>query len=356
MKTGLTISFLLHLCLLGFAVVSLSAPRPFEVDEAIAVTSISESELNQLVKGERRADTEQPPAPEKVETPLPTPRPDAVNAGANTVDLDNSADAVPSERKVENSTPAPPPPMARPEREPEKPVDVARAEPEPEPEPEPEEQAKPEPEPEVDPVAELLEKAEQEREQQEEQQRAEEAKKKAEEEKQRKAAEAEAERQREIAEAEAKRKAEAEAEARQQAEAKAREDEIRALINKQKEQGGGAKATTQTAGAGATRTNATQLSASEMAALRDQLGGCWSIDAGIVDADNLLVSVTFSLDQNGRLEGQPRVSKSSGNPQFDRSAVRAIQKCNVEGLRVPEGKYDAWREVIVNFDPRDMFY
>ncbi|RLQ88680.1 cell envelope integrity protein TolA [Notoacmeibacter ruber] len=352
MKTGLATSVLLHLCVLGFALVSLSSPKPFELDEAISVTAISENDLNQLVKGERTADKEQPPAPKKMETP--EPRPDAVNIGRNTADLDNSPDAAPSERKVENSTPAAPPPlpMKRPEPKPaEKPVEVAKAEPEPE--PVKEVKPEPKPEPEVDPVAELLEKAEQERKQQEEQRRAEEAKKKAEEEK-RQAAEEEERRQKELAEAEAKRKAEAEA--KKVAEAKALDDQIKALINKQEEKGGGAKASAQTAGAGASRTNAPELSASEMAALRDQLGNCWSIDAGIVDADNLRVSVKFALNQNGKLEGAPRVTTSSGNAQFDRSAVRAIQKCDVQGLRVPEGKYETWREVIVNFDPRDMFF
>ncbi|OXT02614.1 protein TolA [Notoacmeibacter marinus] len=349
MKTGLASSVLLHLGVLGFAVISLSSPKPFEIDEAIAVTAISETELNQLVKGERRADKEEPPAPEKVEAD--ELRTDAVNVGSNVADLDNAPSALPSERKVESSAAAAPPlPMARPEPK-EKPVEVAKAEPEPE--PEKEEKAEPKTEPEIDPVAELLKKAEQERQQQEEQRQAEEAKKKAEEEK-RKAVEEEERKKRELAEAEAKRKAEAEA--KKLAEAKALEDDIKALINKQDEKGGGARASTKTAGAGASRTNAPKLSASEMAALRDQLGGCWSIDAGIVEADSLLVSVTFSLDQNGKLEGQPRVTKSSGNPQFDRSAVRAIQKCNIQGLRVPEGKYETWREVIVNFDPRDMFF
>ncbi|MCP1200116.1 cell envelope integrity protein TolA [Notoacmeibacter sp. MSK16QG-6] len=351
MKTGLASSVLLHLGVLGFAVISLSAPKPFEIDEAIAVTAISETELNQLVKGEKRADTEQPPAPEKTETE--ELRTDAVNVGSNVADLDNAPTPLPSERKVESSAPAAPPlPMKRPEHKPvEKPVEVAKAEPEPE--PEKEQKAEQKPEAEVDPVAELLKKSEEDRQQQEKQRQAEEAEKKAEEEK-RKAAEEEERKKRELAEAEAKRKAEAEA--KKLAEAKALDDQIKALINKQEEKGGGARSSTQTAGAGASRTNAPKLSASEMAALRDQLGGCWSIDAGIVDADSLLVSVTFSLNQNGKLEGQPRVTKSSGNPQFDRSAVRAIQKCDVQGLRVPEGKYETWREVIVNFDPRDMFF
>ena len=40
----------------------------------------------------------------------------------------------------------------------------------------------------------------------------------------------------------------------------------------------------------------------------------------------------------------------------DRSAIRAIQKCDMRGLAVPSGKYETWSEVIVNFDPTDMFF
>ena len=93
-----------------------------------------------------------------------------------------------------------------------------------------------------------------------------------------------------------------------------------------------------------------------MDALREQIGGCWSIDAGITDPDKLKVSVKFNLDRQGKLEGTPTITKSSGNASFDRSAIRAIQKCDMRGLAVPSGKYETWSEVIVNFDPTDMFF
>ena len=62
----------------------------------------------------------------------------------------------------------------------------------------------------------------------------------------------------------------------------------------------------------------------------------------------------FNLDASGKLDGRPTVEKSSGNRQFDESAVRAVQKCNMAGLQVPAGKQDIWAEVRVTFDPREM--
>ena len=56
----------------------------------------------------------------------------------------------------------------------------------------------------------------------------------------------------------------------------------------------------------------------------------------------------------GKLDGRPSVEKSSGNRQFDESAVRAVQKCDVAGLQVPAGKQDIWNDIRVTFDPREM--
>ena len=61
--------------------------------------------------------------------------------------------------------------------------------------------------------------------------------------------------------------------------------------------------------------------------------------------------IRFNLDASGKLDGRPSVEKSSGNRQFDESAVRAVQKCDMAGLQVPAGKQDIWADVRVTFDP-----
>ncbi|WP_148246236.1 energy transducer TonB, partial [Staphylococcus aureus] len=67
-----------------------------------------------------------------------------------------------------------------------------------------------------------------------------------------------------------------------------------------------------------------------------------------------VVVVRFNLDTSGKLDGRPSVEKSSVNRQFDESAVRAVQKCDVAGLQVPAGKQDIWNDIRVTFDPREM--
>ncbi|WP_292248429.1 energy transducer TonB, partial [Mesorhizobium sp.] len=131
-------------------------------------------------------------------------------------------------------------------------------------------------------------------------------------------------------------------------------DEITALLDKQKPSGGGAKRSTQQASLGGEKDQGQKLSRSEQGALEDQLGHCWTLPVGLEGSEDFTVVVRFNLNASGKLEGRPTIEKSSGNPQFDASAVRAVQKCDVAGLQVPAGKQDIWSDVRVNFDPRAM--
>ena len=55
MKAGLTTSVLLHGALLAVGLLTLTAPKPFEVVESLPVSTITETELAQLVKGDKKA-------------------------------------------------------------------------------------------------------------------------------------------------------------------------------------------------------------------------------------------------------------------------------------------------------------
>ncbi|TIT49449.1 MAG: energy transducer TonB, partial [Mesorhizobium sp.] len=111
---------------------------------------------------------------------------------------------------------------------------------------------------------------------------------------------------------------------------------------------------TQQASLGGDKDQGQKLSRSEQGALEAQLGGCWTLPAGLEGSENFIVVVRFNLDASGKLDGRPSVEKSSGNRPFDESAVRAVQKCDVAGLQVPAGKQDIWADVRVTFDPREM--
>ena len=125
-----------------------------------------------------------------------------------------------------------------------------------------------------------------------------------------------------------------------------------------KASGGGAKRSKEQASLGGDKTTSgSKLSQSEMDALRGQVQRCWNIPAGAADGGNLKVSVKFKLDQSGALEGSPEIIDGGGASGVERAAAeaarRAVARCAPYNL--PADKYDAWADVIVHFDPSEMF-
>src|SRR5690606_11549174 len=134
-------------------------------------------------------------------------------------------------------------------------------------------------------------------------------------------------------------------------------DQVAALLNKEEASGGGAKRSSQEAALGGDRTTTGEkLTQSEMDALRGQIQRCWNVPAGAADAENLKVSLKFRLDPSGAVEGNPVIIDGGGSGiarAAAESARRAILQCAPYNL--PAEKYSAWADVIVHFDPTDMF-
>ncbi|MER8622920.1 MULTISPECIES: cell envelope integrity protein TolA [unclassified Mesorhizobium] len=91
--------------------------------------------------------------------------------------------------------------------------------------------------------------------------------------------------------------------------------------------------------------------------LFDKLAGCWNITVG----DGSVITITrvqISLNRDGSLAGPPKVLNPATEPQgkmFNQSAARAIARCApFTGLAAYVDSYQAWREITVNFDARDM--
>jgi outer membrane biosynthesis protein TonB len=100
-----------------------------------------------------------------------------------------------------------------------------------------------------------------------------------------------------------------------------------------------------------------KLSANEIDWLRQRLRECWNPPVGVMEAQGLQVHVQIELDQSGAVLGQPTVVNQSMHPLFDvaaSSAVRAVMRCQPFD-RLPIAKYESWRSIIFNFDPREMF-
>lgn len=94
----------------------------------------------------------------------------------------------------------------------------------------------------------------------------------------------------------------------------------------------------------------------EKDALRQQIERCWVPPVGAMGADDLLIKLKISLKPDGSLQGPPVLMNSGGSQYFQvaaESAMRAVRRC--EPYSLPPEKYGAWKEIILNFDPSQMF-
>src|SRR5215213_8521670 len=102
---------------------------------------------------------------------------------------------------------------------------------------------------------------------------------------------------------------------------------------------------------------AVALSQNEIDALRARLRQCWNVPVGVAEARDLVVTVRIQFKRDGSLQTEPRLMNSGSHPAFltaSESALRAVRSCAPYTF-LPAAKYEAWKDVIVDFDPRDMF-
>jgi outer membrane biosynthesis protein TonB len=106
------------------------------------------------------------------------------------------------------------------------------------------------------------------------------------------------------------------------------------------------------------RSSGTQMTmaVNEIDALRAKIAQCWSPPPGGLGADAIVIKLRLRLNEDGSLVGYPTVANSGGSPFFQAaadSAVRAVFQC--QPYELPSEKYAVWRDMILNFDPRQMY-
>ncbi|MBB4480197.1 hypothetical protein [Rhizobium etli] len=378
MKTSVVTSAVLHCLVLTWAMVSLSAPESFKVEdfEAMPVDLVPVESITQMQQGDKKAPKKETSAP------VPTTRPPiaqpAENAGDNNVDLKTPPvpNAKPSntEAAAANSSEKPLPtidPKPNDVKEvnkeeteveqpkevasipPPKPVEVTPPKPEEKP---PEQQAKPEEPPKPDaealpdkvptPVVKPQVKPP------EPQKAAEKPPEKPADEP--KVAEKptdkkKADKKQEVAKSASTMKSDFNA------------DEISALLNKTDPSAGGAKRSTQEASLGNKKSNSgTKLSQSEEDAVKGQISSNWSVVSGLAGASEVQLKVRFQLDQAGNVVGDPEVI-ATGGPDSTRQALkssvyRAVMKSSPL-KNLPADKYEGengWNEMLLTFDASDF--
>lgn len=349
MKLGVVLSGTAHALLLGWGMVSLSAPTPLQVaqEEAINVDTIPIEEFTRMIEGDREADFTESPAPAQTETPQTVE--DAVNLGDTDTDVKSDPQPQPREEPVETARLETAPPVPEPS-----PIIQPEGDPVPEPVPAPATELTPENE-EAVPVTEELPAEEPSVEETAEQfarlpdivpvptRRPEPPK------------------PRTAQTSERRSPSEPASNPTRTSENESEEspiDDIAALLNKQEPGSSGARRSDDQASLGGSRTSPeAKLSRSELDGLRAAIEQCWSVPAGLADAADMRATVTMQLSRDGTIEGQPDVVASGGEPgprrAFAGSVERAVKRCSPYSL--PAEKYGTWSEVVVNFSAADMF-
>ncbi|HEV2302396.1 MAG TPA: hypothetical protein VGR91_12580 [Stellaceae bacterium] len=102
-----------------------------------------------------------------------------------------------------------------------------------------------------------------------------------------------------------------------------------------------------------------QLSASELALIRQQIARCWNVPAGALDAKDLVIEVRVVVAPDGTvrqatIEDQARYASDPVFRAAAESARRALFNPLCTPLHLPPDKYDIWKDMVVNFNPKDI--
>jgi colicin import membrane protein len=314
MKAGWTISAILHAGVLAWGLVTIAAkPLDKPPTESLPVDIISASDFSQLTKGSKTAPKVETPKPlvEKIAEAKPVEE-------QNSKVVDKKPEVVATAERVE--PPKPPEPEKK-KAEPTPPIPVPQAK------PEPKQAFAKEPEPKIDPIAEAIKK---------------DTKK---------------------PDTKMQQKADVPTPVKKpeppKPQPKFDANRIAALLDKREAQRQSVTGTTlnNRPSLGSPTANAASLSQNEIDALRARIQQCWSPPAGLAEARDLIVVVRIRFNQDGSLSADPTLTNSGSHPTFQvaaESALRAVRRCAPYSF-MPIAKYDAWKDVEVTFDPRDMF-
>jgi hypothetical protein len=102
-----------------------------------------------------------------------------------------------------------------------------------------------------------------------------------------------------------------------------------------------------------------QLTASEIDLIRQQIERCWNIPEGAREDKDLVVEIRVFVDPDGDVRRADILDQArmASDPVFRAaadSARRALFNPLCRPLRLPPDKYEYWKEFVVDFSPRDL--
>ena len=137
-------------------------------------------------------------------------------------------------------------------------------------------------------------------------------------------------------------------------------DKIGQLLNIQENTAGGAKRETRVASIGNTEAkSAPRLTRGEYDALKGRVSQCWSLPT-FVDLENLHITLVMRMSREGAMADIADISVTGlANPAhaqaIQSSLLRNLDRrnCNFSDV-LPREKYETWKDVRINFEPRDF--
>jgi outer membrane biosynthesis protein TonB len=102
-----------------------------------------------------------------------------------------------------------------------------------------------------------------------------------------------------------------------------------------------------------------QLTASELDMVRHQIARCWNVPAGARDAKDLVVEIKVIVDPDGTVRQATIVDQGHlGSDPFFRAAAESARRAFFNPLcrplHLPAEKYAIWKDLVVDFSPKDI--
>jgi outer membrane biosynthesis protein TonB len=102
-----------------------------------------------------------------------------------------------------------------------------------------------------------------------------------------------------------------------------------------------------------------QITASEVDSVRQQIARCWNVPAGARDAKDLVVEIRVVVDPDGTVRQATIVDQVRlGSDPFFRAAAESARRAFFNPLcrplRLPPEKYAIWKDLVVDFSPKDI--
>ena len=101
------------------------------------------------------------------------------------------------------------------------------------------------------------------------------------------------------------------------------------------------------------------LSISEIDAIRRHFEKCWNIPSGAREAGNLATEIKVRFNKKGnvldaRIVNVSRMKRDRYFRTASESALRAVLNPRCQNAPLPENKFDKWKNLTLNFDPKSI--